>query len=83
MSTDMLRRLTNRRVIIIIIIIIPQNQKLRLYLIDNQSYGSLNISPLKQCYFFRIFTKIQLNMKFHFCNPQKALPCAEPRRLTY
>ena len=33
--------------------------------------------------FFRIFTKIQLNMKFHFCNPQKALPCAEPRRLMY
>ena len=33
--------------------------------------------------FFRFFTNIQLNMKFNFCNPQKALPCAEPRRLTY
>ena len=41
------------------------------------------ISPLKQCSFFRFFTNIQLNLKFNFCNPQKALPCAEPRRLTY
>ena len=32
--------------------------------------------------FFRIFPKIQLNMKFHFYNPQKALPCAEPRHLS-
>ena len=36
--------------------------------------------PIETMLFFRIFTKIQLNMKFHFCNPQKALPCAEPRR---
>ena len=33
--------------------------------------------------FFRIFPKIQLNMKFHFYNHQKALPCADPRRLTF
>ena len=33
--------------------------------------------------FRNFFPKIQLNMKFHFYNPQKALPCAEPRRLTF
>jgi len=33
--------------------------------------------------FFRIFTKIQLNMKIHFYSYQKDHPCAEPRRLTY
>ena len=38
--------------------------------------------PIETMLIFRIFTKIQLNMKFYFCNPQKALPCAEPRRLT-
>ena len=39
--------------------------------------------PIETMLIFLIFTKIQLNMKFNFCNPQKALPCAEPRRLTY
>ena len=39
--------------------------------------------PIETMLFFRIFTKIQLNTKFYFCNPQKALPCAEPRRSTY
>ena len=28
-------------------------------------------------------TAMGINKKFHFYNPQKALPCAEPRRLTF
>jgi len=39
--------------------------------------------PIETMVFFRIFREIQLNMKFHFYNPQNALPCVEPRRLTF
>ena len=38
--------------------------------------------PIETVLIFSNFQS-QLNMKFHLCNPQKALPCAEPRRLTY
>jgi len=39
--------------------------------------------PIGTMLIFRIFTKIQLNMKIDFYNYQKDHPCAEPRRLTY
>ena len=41
------------------------------------------VFPIEIMLIFRIFTKIQLNMKIHFYNYQKDHPCAEPRRLTY
>jgi len=58
------------------------NQKLRLYLAQNRSYDCLNIFHYGNRNFFRIFTKNWVNIKFYFSNPQKALPCAEPRQLT-
>ena len=33
---------------------------------------------------FHIFVeKIDENVKFKFCNPQKALPCTKPHRMIY
>ena len=33
--------------------------------------------PIETMLIFSIFHPYQLNMKFNFCNPQKALPCAD------
>jgi len=42
-----------------------------------------NILTLREWEFFEISLKIELNVKIYFSNPQKALPCAKPRHLTY
>ena len=41
------------------------------------------ILPLREYEFFEFSLKIESNLKISFSNPQKALPCAEPRHLTY
>jgi len=59
---------------------------LRLYLAYNQSYGSLKFCqnfPIGAIINFSIFRIKQLNFKIIFSHPQKALPCAEPRHMSY
>ena len=42
------------------------------------------ISPVKSGPKMAVFRELRgLNVKFLFSNPEKAHPCAEPRRLTY
>jgi len=66
---------------------IPSNHKLRLYLIHSRSYDSLKhclIFPIGAIVIFHIFVKkIGENVGFKFCNPQKALPCVEPRHMSH